>query len=434
MVTPVENLTHARIGLRSYDISLGFRNVDERNATITEFSRTHVAGMAVTLAGAIKGHEIIRDVPALKRVAADVLRISPWAFEEVLRELAEVDLIRNVRSRSGETAYFTENVPLLHDDVHHRLGGRWLDSDPTELESQLVLSVEALADAPIPSDELRESFGIDHEADQMLRAVAIPAELVRYHRLTDGTEIAVSPLHAFEHPDSLVPLFENHPTDKVREAFSRVRSQPGYPVILGQSDSIVEEMVSLGLVPAPTVVGADSQKRAFLIVPYGLDPDYLTSKKQVLERALAIIACVRCGEVSGGATPIQFPDALLRKLMDPDCNYTLKPHSSTLRQYAPLMGMGVVETVPDSATDRLSARLVPTVDNIEAVELARILLRRRGEGDPERAHERDAAKYLFTGREYLTPIQTIASTRDVLPRLTPSALGGLWAKMVGWES
>jgi hypothetical protein len=111
-------------------------------------------------------------------------------------------------------------------------------------------------------------------------------------------------------------LFEHYNADRTREAFNDVRSQPGFPILMNNSHPIVEDIVRLGLVPAPTVVGADRQERAFAIMLYGLDSIYLTSKKQVLDRALALIACVRCGEVSGGLTPIRMPDKLLAALMD----------------------------------------------------------------------------------------------------------------------
>jgi hypothetical protein len=65
------------IGLRAYDTAIGFRNLDERSAILTDFSSTHIVGMAAILAGAIKGKEVIRDARILKRIAAEVLKINP---------------------------------------------------------------------------------------------------------------------------------------------------------------------------------------------------------------------------------------------------------------------------------------------------------------------------------------------------------------------
>lgn len=418
----------ARIGLRAYDITLGFRNLDERSAALSDFSHTHTAGMAALLTGAIKGREIIRDARALKKIAADVLKINPWAFDKVVNELGELELVREIRCRDGEVISFVEQVPLLHDDVHARLGDRWVNSHPSEIEQMMVAAVDTLAHTPLPREQLRAAISADDRADEILRGVGQAAELIRLYRLQDGTEVVASPLYAFEQPDTLVPLFEQHPADRVRESFGRIREQPGLPVLMDGSDPIAEDMVRLGLVPAPTVVGADKRSRAFIVLPYGLDAAYLTSKKQVLERALALIACVRCGEISGGVTPVRFPDRLLAALMDPDRDYSLSGHSSTMRQYALLIQLGMIHVVDRNSLP--AARLRPTEDNLEAVDLARTLLRRQGEALPERGNESEAARLLFTGEDYLAPIETIALSRRNSPALTSAEIEGLWGRVV----
>jgi hypothetical protein len=428
-MTKIRKVTPIRIGLRAYDISIGFRNIDERNAALTDFSHTHISGMAALLAGAIKGKEIISEAQALKRIAADFLKINPWAFDKVVMELAQLEIVRDIKYSGGEIKSFSEQVPLVHDNVHELLGKSWLDKHPSELEEQLLSTVDTLAQTPVLTTDLHSEIGTDRRTEKVLRAIGTQAELIRYYSLRDGTEIATSPLYAFEQPHLLINLFEHHSTDHVREAFGRIREHPGYPIIMNNSDPIAEEIVSLGLVPAPTVVGADQQKRAFAIILYGLDPVYPTSKKQILERALALIACVRCGEVSGGATHINFPDALLAKLMDKNRNYTLKAHSSTVRQYAPLIRWGMIKPIP--VGNLFAARLIPTDDNREAVKLARILLQRQGEGIPERGNEHEAAKLLFTGDNYLTPLETLGLAPRKGPSLTGSEVGDLWDQAVG---
>jgi hypothetical protein len=422
-------ITPVRIGLRSYDIALGFRNLNERSGLLSEFERTHSTGMAAILAGAIKGRDVIRDARALKAIAAEVLKINPWAFDGVIRELADLDLVRDVRTQGGEIVSFSEQVPLFYDGVHERLGANWLDKRPSELERQLLAGVDALSQSPVPADELSAALGVDGRTEQRLRAVGEGAELVRYLQLRDGTELAVTPLYVFESPDALAGLFEHHASERVSEAWERVRAHPGYPLLLNGREAVVEEMVRSGLVQAPTVVGADGRKRAFVVLPYGLDPAYLTTKKQVLERALVLIACVRCGEISGGATSIRMPDRLLAALMDPTRDYKLGAHSSTQRQYAPLIRMGVIQAVP--ADGLPAARLVPTRDNLEAVRLARLILGRKGEGDPERGNEREAAGLLFTGREYMAPIETIHAARGDAPDLPDAEVLDLWERIAG---
>jgi hypothetical protein len=427
-MTNSQDITPTSIGLRAYDTAIGFRNLDIRSAALTDFDHTHTIGMAAILAGAIKGKDVIRNAKSLKKIAADVLKIDPWAFDKVVVELAELEMVRSIQRQGGEIVSFAENVPLLYDNVHERLGTHWLDMKPSELEAQFLTLLEKLSNAPFLAQNLSIEVGIDQRADQKLRSIGETAELIRFYALRDGTEIATSPLHAFEHPDRLVELFEHYDAARVREAFNEIRSKPGFPILMNNSHPIVEDVVRLGLVPAPTVVGADRQERAFAIMLYGLDPIYLTSKKQVLDRALALIACVRCGEVSGGVTSIRMPDRLLAALMDPNRKYTLKGHSSTPRQYASLVRMGMIRLIPMG--EIWGARLVPTIDNLEAVKLACTLLKRKGDAEPDRGNEREAAKLLFTDGDYLAPFQTLALTRRKTPTMTQFEISNLWEQTI----
>jgi hypothetical protein len=418
----------ANIGLRAYDTAIGFRNLDERSAILADFSPTHIVGMAAVLAGAIKGKDVISNARSLKKISAEILKINHWVFDKVVLELAELEMVRNVQRQGGEIVSFVENVPLLYDNMHERLGIRWTDMHPSELEAQFLTTLEKLAQTPLLAQVLSLEMGGDTQANQKLRVVGESAELIHYYPLSDGTEIATSPLHAFEKPGQLVKLFEHYKADRITEAFVEVRKQPGFPILMDNSFPVVEDMVRLGLVPAPTVVGADQKERAFAIMLYGLDQVYLTSKKQILDRALALIACVRCGEVSGGMTPIRMPSRLLAALTDKNRNYTLKGHSSIPRQYAPLIRMGMITLV--RMGDLWGARLIPTTDNMEAVNLACALLERRGEGVPERGNEREAAKLLFTDGDYLAPLETIALARRKGPSMTQTEVSSLWEEAI----
>ena len=89
-----------------------------------------------------------------KKIAADVLKINPWAFDKVVLELAELEMVRSVQRQGGEIVSFVENVPLLYDNIHERLGTRWLDMQPSELEAQFLTILENLANAPFLAQKL----------------------------------------------------------------------------------------------------------------------------------------------------------------------------------------------------------------------------------------------------------------------------------------
>jgi hypothetical protein len=67
------------------------------------------------------------------------------------------------------------------------------------------------------------------------------------------------------------------------------------------------------------------------------------------------------------------------------------------------------------------------------VALARVLVARQGEALPERGNEVEAANYLFTGGDYLAPIETIAAARRAGPVLTGGEVADLWGEAMGWS-
>jgi hypothetical protein len=92
-MTNSRDITPTSIGLRAYATAIGFRNLDIRSAALTDFDPTHTVGMAAILAGAIKGKDVIRNAKSLKKIAADVLKINPWAFDKVALELSELEMV-----------------------------------------------------------------------------------------------------------------------------------------------------------------------------------------------------------------------------------------------------------------------------------------------------------------------------------------------------
>jgi hypothetical protein len=59
--------------------------------------------MAAILAGAIKGKDVIRNAKSLKKIAADVLKINPWAFDKVVLELAELEMVHGIQRQGGKS-------------------------------------------------------------------------------------------------------------------------------------------------------------------------------------------------------------------------------------------------------------------------------------------------------------------------------------------
>jgi hypothetical protein len=159
---------------------------------------------------------------------------------------------------------------------------------------------------------------------------------------------------------------------------------------------------------APSVVLPDQTEQPFATIPYVTDTTLLTVRKTVLDKALAVIACIRAGENFGGATNARSPYRVLSALMDPNRDYTLGAHSSHARQYQLLFRLQIVDFIPSGNWVR--PKLIVTDDNLEAVRLARDLLT-FGEPMLDRAGEHDARELLSLSAPYQTPLQTVARRR-----------------------
>jgi hypothetical protein len=58
------------------------------------------------------------------------------------------------------------------------------------------------------------------------------------------------------------------------------------------------------------------------------------------------------------------------------------------------------------------------------------LLKRKGDAEPERGNEREAAKLLFTDGDYLAPLETIALIRRKTPTMTQIEISNLWEQAI----
>lgn len=390
-------------GLRCQDVHAGLRNLDTNSAPITQhLETTQVVGMAATLAAAIRGEDVIGDAQALKVIAADQLDINGFAYPQVVRLLDERGLVGNVKTDAqGRIVAFTENVPF-HQDLYSSMGGAWEDSRPDAVATGIVEVVDVLARGPILQEEVEDTLGLSRAEAATVLNVGQASELVKVFASPDG-EILYSPFHAFENPQHLVSIFASHGSDRVRSELATLQNYQGLPV--SAETPVLLDAVGRGLLTSPSIKRPDGVLQPFAFLPYSIDQQFLTIKKSILDKAISILACVRCGQHFGGVTSIRSPVAILNKLQRGEA---LRSHSSAIRQYEVLYRMRVVEYLHGGYG--ASVRLVDTEDNKAAVTLA-IELLRYGQPMTDRGGA-DAARHLLAQNgPYLAPMQTIRDRR-----------------------
>ncbi|PYC69190.1 hypothetical protein C7C46_28230 [Streptomyces tateyamensis] len=400
-------------GLRCQDVHAGLRNVDPNSGSLTPLADTQLIGMAASLAALVRGQEVIDNAQALRAVAAEQLDVSVFAFDQVVLALADMGFVEGVQRSGGKITRFTESVPY-YDDLYAKLGEAWRDRQPSETEEQMVLLVDYLADGPVPEEEAASKVGMDSAMLPSLLEVGERSGLVKRIQMPDG-DVLYSPFFGFENPQVIAELVRDHGADQLAEAFAAVRGEQGLPV--GDSQPLLQDAIKRGLILAPAVELPNSTVQPFAALPYTLDRELLRNRKPVLEKALAVLACLRCGQHFGGATNLS-PDALVAvidKLLDPNRGF-LYPHESHERQYRLVHAAGLIAFDPDMMPGGrwVTPRFIDTPDNREALRVARDLIA-FGEQLDGRVGDEQARQTLALGQPFTAPMQTMQRTRIKAP-------------------
>lgn len=396
-------------GLRCQDVYSGLRNIDPSSAILDPLTETQRVGMAAGVAALIRGRDVIEDVQNLRVIAAEQLDIPALTFNSVVETLESAGMVADVTRRGNRIESFTETVPF-YSDLYDRLGLNWRDSKPTELEQQVVLLVDRLAHSPVAYDEVVDELGLDSSDFPEILEISDQTNLIKRIEL-DGSTILYSPFLGFENPKAIADVIAEHGSSELADAFATLRGEQGMPVSL--AGPIIEDAVSRGLLLAPSVELPDGKFEAFATLPYSIDLDTLKGRKPVMDKALAVIACLRTGQHFGGYSSLDRSGLVhaINKLLN--IGYLL-PHSSHERQYRLLNRAGVIKLADDLMPGGRwkTPTLIDTPDNRAALELARDLLT-YGESLSSRVpNQTEIGKLLDSGDPYGTPMKTVKRYRD----------------------
>lgn len=416
-------------GLRCQDVHSGVRNVDPNSPLLQPLVDTRIVGMAATVAGLIRGSDIIADAQALMSIAASQLDVDMLAFNEVVTLLDEAGFVAGIQRSGGKVRSFTETVPY-YEDLYSRLGKAWRDRQPTELEKQLLAVVDGLSQAPLPLEELEGTFDLDRGDVPRIVTLATDAGLMQRVSAVDG-DIVYSPFFGFENPALLGDLVTTHGSEQLEVEFQSVRAKQGLP-ISSATHPLLTDAVAQGLVMAPAVTLPNGLLQPFAALPYIADRALLTARKPILNKALTVVACLRCAESFGGYSSIDAAGLVnvIDKLLDPNRGF-LRPHSGHRRQYELMRNARLIEFGPDSSPggNWVTPRFIDTSDNRESLKLARELLT-HGELIEHRVDDQLARETLQSDQTYVAPMQTIHRVRkSVQP--SPRAFEKIFAAAMG---
>ena len=375
-----DKITPLKTGLRIQDIQTSLQDV-ELGPLSAETKGIRLVGMAERLAIHIRGAEVIDDYKRLEYIASQ-FGIDSLLLPQVLDVLQELEWVR-VKKKDNRIERVEETVPYF-SDIYSKAGEYFSNSGHSEIEEATILVCDALAQSPTTEEGLKKRLGLEEGDYKIVLDIGKSGKFVEQYNSTKSKEsVLYSPMYWVENPDKLENMYEllkKFGSESVYQALKKIKDYQGFPLqvdfLKGNYETLPDEMkiiveaIRRGIILAPQVDSLKGRKN-FAFTPY---VGIAVEEKVILEKAMAILACIRYGEHFGSITKILYPELILDKLLSPP--YRIGSHTEIRMQYAILVGRGVGKIFRDtSKPSKYHFELIPTKENKKAVALAKDLLR-----------------------------------------------------------
>lgn len=396
-----------KIAELSFDLQSGLSAYD-----VPDYDDLKTVGMAATLAIHIKGLGEI-EYSVLRGVSAYYMSIPSTALDTVLRILKEVgyvDLVENGRKITS----VIPNIPVF-DEVYAGIGD-YIESECQFNEhEQTVLSIlDSLQEAPANHDTLLSKLGADQHVFKRTIEIGEKSGLISSH-LARGRNILISPVYFTDNLDGLADAAVSAGAGNLKSTLKHLKSNQGWPMSLALSEgrigtvtlnpvekALVEKLSSEGMIKPPTIKFGD-RSESFMFTPRPGSGKLNAANREIYERAMALIAAVRKGQLLPDQYQIRNPLKILQALRDKGY---LGSNSEAGTQYHNLVVLRVGTLKP--ASRGMQFHLLKTEENKDALNLSIKLL---SNGSLQGMEVNKDARLALTKDE--TYIQSLISAREI---------------------
>jgi hypothetical protein len=390
----------------------------------SHFRKSKRLGAAARLCNVLRGQDVINNYEMLAAAAGE-LGISADTLDRALSELEEIGYVTLYKS-GGDIRKVEERIPLL-SDRYELIGQKWLDSKPSEIEMGAIVLLDDLLMAPQRERDVQKKHNFDSDSFKIIADVGKSGSFYKtYTSPVDGSTIAFSPLYHDENPESFLKLFAKFPDLDVSKILRSIRDYQGQPID-NISNPILREAIKTGCIPAPSVDSTGGKKHFAFTPVQGVGK----LEKSLLEKARAIVACVRYGQHFAGITRIKYPLLILETLRK---QKRLGAHSEILRQYSVLHKLGIGRITRNRFfPGRYNFELIDSEENLRALDLAiqYLTVNEVTKSDPKV----DDARQLLLSGTYGSPTRTRISLRDVkTTELSEQSINQLNHLLIGGSS
>ncbi|AXK72201.1 hypothetical protein DWG18_07830 [Lysobacter sp. TY2-98] len=404
-------MDNKELAVRCHEIQTGLAN-----KVVDDFEQLTLVGSAVRLALHIQGLPTI-DYEKLKLVASHFLDISPLALRAVVEMLAEVEFVK--LATTGRTIdKVVPDVPY-YESLYETIGEYAADVGLNETEQLSVELLRRLAKSPDKLDALRNAVGADSRRFDRAVSLGVDGGYIKKNRHR-GKDLLLSPAYFTENADIFADAVAKSGAKGVQRVLQELRNNQGVPLSVleaaskkGNSNLTADEIAILqrlagdGVVRPPTIVTSHSGENHFMFTPTPGSAALAGSKREIYERAMAIVAAIRQGQYLPREFAVRNPAAIIGQL---------KHHGKLGRatteareQYQNLQHLRIARLVP-VGNGYAELHVIETQENTEALEMAYQLVTSGGVAGIE--VDEDARRALQQEQHYVESLIASAKLKE----------------------
>lgn len=364
--------------LRCHDITIGLGSKD-----VPDFETLTEIGLMVKLALHIRGLPMI-SYETLKMAAHHFLGIPPIVCKNLIYNLAEIEFVKV--NKEGSTIKGVLPTVPFYEDLYEQVGEFAEVQNVNETEQLAIRILKKLTDSPISSSWVYQ-LGADKRLVERNLIIGKEGNYI-INKRSRGKDILLSPIYFSENSDLFSDLVAKSGAKTVRKILELIKHSQGIPLhiietkkeingikLTDQEISLLKSLAHDSIIKPPSIQTSHAGENYFLFTPKPGDARLSPTKREIYERAMALVSAVRQGQYLPKKYAIRSPYAILRKLKN---DYEIGTNTEAAEQYHQLTVLRVGRLV-STANGWHKFVLIDKEENIEAINLAMDLIQ-IGEG------------------------------------------------------
>lgn len=343
---------------------------------VPEFEQLQRIGMAVRLSLHIRGLSLV-SYETLKLVANHYLGIPVGGIRSILELLAEIEFVK-LQTEGKTIKAVLPSVPY-YETLYDSLGTYANGIGFNEAEQLSVELLSRLSKAPEKIDTLKSHLGVETKLFDRAFDLGKQGSYLRVHR-SRGRDVALSPTYFSENSEIYADMVAGAGSKQVKKLLTALQKMQGMPLSIIQKNKEIagvafttEELNLLirlaqdGAVKPPSLKTSYAGEQFFIFTPTPSGAALASTKRDIYEKAMAIVAAVRQGQFLPSEYAIRSPGAVLYKLKE---NMQLaRATTEATQQYRKLAHLRIARLV-DAGNGFSQLQIIDTPENREALAIA----------------------------------------------------------------